>query len=210
MKRIDATTKRGQAALKQLDRRAEPDASVSETVGVILDAVRERGDDAVVEFTRRFDRAELESGSLEIPPAEAAAAWAALDARTRRALQAAHRNITTFARRSLRYATQNWTAPSKAMAIARLRQLLRDGDLWILDDGSDEVERMRRELLNLQEKLLPSGVASYAGRRSGHDDFAALVLNAMMADTTGALEGSPIEEDQRKWTFDEELEDEED
>ena len=102
MKRIDATTKRGQAALARFDRRAEPDPSVRDSVTAILDAVRERGDAAVIEFTRKFDRATLAPGSLAVPVGEAAGAWAGLDSTTQRALQAAHRNIAAFARRSLR------------------------------------------------------------------------------------------------------------
>jgi histidinol dehydrogenase len=102
MKRIDATTKGGQAALARFDRRAESDPSVRASVTAILDAVRRRGDAAVVEFTRKFDRASIAPGSLGVPIAGAAAAWAALDVSTRDALKAAHSNIAAFARRSLR------------------------------------------------------------------------------------------------------------
>jgi histidinol dehydrogenase len=49
---------------------AEVDADVQRRVRAILDDVRSRGDAAVLEYTRRFDRVEADSvAALEIPAA---------------------------------------------------------------------------------------------------------------------------------------------
>ncbi len=102
MKVIDATTPRGASALKKLNRRAEPEASVRETVAEVLHAVREKGDAAVIAFTEKFDRARLAPRTLTVPPAELRAAWEAQTEETRRLLAASHRNVADFARASLR------------------------------------------------------------------------------------------------------------
>jgi histidinol dehydrogenase len=102
MKFINATTRAGLSALKKLNRRAEPETSTRETVATVLADIRARGDAAVIEYTRQFDRAELSAGSLGIPAAALAAAWKALPAATKRVLQASHRNVAAFARAGLR------------------------------------------------------------------------------------------------------------
>jgi histidinol dehydrogenase len=59
----------------------------------IVQAVRERGDDAVREFTERFDHAELGPGELLVPPAEIEAALGVLDADVLNALRRTIRNV---------------------------------------------------------------------------------------------------------------------
>ena len=73
---------------------------VADDVRAILDAVRERGDDAVREFTARFDRAEL--GDLRVPPEQIAAATGALDPPVVEALAVAIANVGTVAEAQLR------------------------------------------------------------------------------------------------------------
>ncbi|KAI0771588.1 histidine biosynthesis trifunctional-protein [Trametes elegans] len=60
----------------------------------IVDAVRERGDAALLEFTARFDRAQLSASVLRPPFAPDAAAQ--LSAEVRAAIDAAYANIRTF------------------------------------------------------------------------------------------------------------------
>jgi histidinol dehydrogenase len=63
----------------------------------IIDDVRVRGDAALLEYTRRFDRLDATSvAALEIAPADLAAAAASLPAEDRAALEAAARRIRTF------------------------------------------------------------------------------------------------------------------
>src|SRR5690606_22239147 len=69
---------------------ASQDAAIERTVADILADVRQRGDVAVLEYTRRFDRLSVESmAELEIGPAELRAALESLDPSIRAALQAA-------------------------------------------------------------------------------------------------------------------------
>ena len=102
LKLIDATTRAGQAALKKLDRRAEPDAGTRDAVAAVLADVRARGDAAVIEWTERYDRARLTPKGLAVPPAAMEAAWGGLPAATRRVLRSSHRNVAAFAKAGLR------------------------------------------------------------------------------------------------------------
>ncbi|MGV3661471.1 MAG: histidinol dehydrogenase [Prosthecobacter sp.] len=88
-----------------LNRRAEASDAVREVVSGVVKAVRERGDAAVIELAERYDGAKLTTQTLRIPQAEIDAAWDAADANLRSALEASQRNVTAFAKRSLR---QDW------------------------------------------------------------------------------------------------------
>lgn len=102
MKVIDARTRAGQAAVAELDRRAEPSEAVRSVVATVLAEVRARGDAAVIEYTQQFDRATLTPKTLAVPRSALAAAWKKLPAPTRAALEASHANITAFAQAGLR------------------------------------------------------------------------------------------------------------
>ncbi|MBU2286625.1 MAG: histidinol dehydrogenase, partial [Gammaproteobacteria bacterium] len=65
---------------------SEEDAAIEQVVGDILADVRRRGDEAVLEYTRRFDRlAASDIASLELSPAELRAAFDSLPAQQREA-----------------------------------------------------------------------------------------------------------------------------
>ena len=73
------------------------DAAVEQAVGEIITSVRRRGDEAVLEYTRRFDHLDAASmQELELPAAELAAAFAAIDERQRQALQTAAARIRSY------------------------------------------------------------------------------------------------------------------
>jgi histidinol dehydrogenase len=65
----------------------------------IVEAVRRRGDRAVIEFTRRYDGVDLSPARLRVPDAEIAAAQAAVPSSAVRALRLAARRIAAFHRR---------------------------------------------------------------------------------------------------------------
>lgn len=88
-----------------LNRRAEASDAVREVVSGVVKAVRERGDAAVIELAEKYDGAKLTPQTLRIPQAEIDAAWESADATLRSALEASQRNVTAFAKRSLR---QDW------------------------------------------------------------------------------------------------------
>lgn len=83
-----------------LDRAPEADPKVTAVVADIIAAIRARGDDALVEYTNRFDRRSIASAAeLEIPKAARAAAWQSLDPKLKAALEAAAERIRTYAQR---------------------------------------------------------------------------------------------------------------
>ena len=89
--------------LRSLDRRAIPDPTVEKTVRAIIAAVQKDGDAALLRLTKKFGGPKLSPTQLQVPSRHLTAAWRDLDAPTRRALQAAHRNIRAFAAKSLRH-----------------------------------------------------------------------------------------------------------
>src|SRR5579862_5499423 len=82
------------------------DAVIEQRTRVILHAVMGRGDDALLEFTERFDGARLTAGQLRVTQAELLAASLKADESLRAAVQLADRNIEQFALKSLR---KNWS-----------------------------------------------------------------------------------------------------
>ena len=71
-------------------------AGVVETVQKILADVRERGDEALFEYTERFDRLKLEAATLEVSAVEIERAMAAVDSDTLATLQLAADRIAAF------------------------------------------------------------------------------------------------------------------
>ena len=69
-------------------RRVEPDPSVRDVVAGILRQVRERGDDALLELTERFDGADLRGRGLVASGEELGAAEADVPADVRDAIDA--------------------------------------------------------------------------------------------------------------------------
>ncbi len=81
---------------------AQQDESVGQVVGQIIDEVRRRGDAALIEFTRRFDRLQIDDAAdLELPRATLDAALAALGAEQREALQSAADRVRAYHERQL-------------------------------------------------------------------------------------------------------------
>lgn len=95
------------AALAALTRyEAAQDDSVEATVRAIIKDVRARGDAALLEYTRRFDRAQADSvAALEIPRAELEAALAGLPDARARALREAAARVRRYHERQL---AQSW------------------------------------------------------------------------------------------------------
>jgi histidinol dehydrogenase len=84
-------------ALRAFD--AAQDASVDQAVAAILSEVKERGDAAVLEYTRRFDRVSVESlAELELPREALKHALETLPESQRTALETAAQRITAYHR----------------------------------------------------------------------------------------------------------------
>ena len=86
---------------------ANIDGGVSQTVADILAGVKQRGDAALLEYTRRFDGLQVASaGELELPRSELEAALAAIEPARREALEVAADRIRRYAERQK---MQSWT-----------------------------------------------------------------------------------------------------
>jgi histidinol dehydrogenase len=83
------------------------DPAIEDRARAIIDAVAQRGDKAVLEFTRRFDGARLSARQLAVSKAELRSAEAKASAGLRSAVAVADRNVASFARHSMR---RNWFA----------------------------------------------------------------------------------------------------
>lgn len=81
------------------------DPEIETRTRAILDAVAQRGDDALLEFTARFDGAQLIPDRLAVTRAELMAASLGASASLRSAVAAVQQNVVAFARRSRR---RNW------------------------------------------------------------------------------------------------------
>jgi histidinol dehydrogenase len=79
----------------------EVSADVERATRAIVDDVVARGDAALIEATRKFDRLELDASTLRIPAAEIDAAVKACDAVTLDALKLARDRIETFHQRQM-------------------------------------------------------------------------------------------------------------
>ncbi len=87
-------------------RRAVPSESVRELVEGIIADVAKRGDRAVLELTRRFDKAKLTAETLAVSKAELRAARRSISSEAKAAIKASRANVTSFAERGLR---TGWT-----------------------------------------------------------------------------------------------------
>ena len=92
-------------AIDGLRRTAAPDAHLEAGVREILHAVRDRGDDALIELTRRFGGPELKASDLQLREKAPLVTDPA-----REAIRIAYENVRDFAKRSLRksWMAKNW------------------------------------------------------------------------------------------------------
>jgi histidinol dehydrogenase len=79
----------------------EVSADIESAVRAIVDDVAARGDAALIEATRKFDRLDLDASGLRVTPAEIEAAVNACDTETLDALKFARDRIEVFHRRQL-------------------------------------------------------------------------------------------------------------
>lgn len=100
--------------VRKLRRRAIADTGVRDLVAGIIEDVARNGDQALIELTRRFDKASLTSKTLLVSEAEFEAAQQAVKRSTRSAISRSLKNIQAFAKHSLR---KDWSAKNAEGAI---------------------------------------------------------------------------------------------
>ena len=85
------------------------DEGVDRAVAGILEAVRSRGDAALLEYTARFDRwTPTSAAALQVPLAEARAALAGLPGAQREALEFAAERIRAYHARQVQESWRAW------------------------------------------------------------------------------------------------------
>ena len=96
------------------NRRAEPSDEVRSTVSEIIAAVRKRGDAALLEYTQKFGGPKLTPSKIRVSSSEIAKARASLSPAVKKALAASRKNVTAFAKASLR---KNWSMKNSEGAL---------------------------------------------------------------------------------------------
>ena len=84
-----------------LAKKRELDADVDAVVAAILSDVRQRGDTALIELTKRFDRLDLTPATMRIPVTEIAAAAKSCPPAALDALRFAHQRIEAYHRKQI-------------------------------------------------------------------------------------------------------------
>ena len=100
--RLDASAPDFEARFQAfLERNRDTDENVDRVAADIIADVRARGDVALIEYTRRFDKVDLATAGLRVGDAERRAAAAKVSAEQRAALEFAAGRIETFHRATL-------------------------------------------------------------------------------------------------------------
>ena len=99
---VDLTSPSETGWPKQFDRRYLPPNELVQHVHDILSRVRAEGDDALFDFIRRFDKAEMTPKELRVVKEEVTLALGHLDPELLDALTASKKNVQEFAQRSRR------------------------------------------------------------------------------------------------------------
>jgi histidinol dehydrogenase len=89
---------------------AETDQAIEDRVASILADVKKRGDDAVLDYTKRFDHVQADSvKGLEITKAELQAALSTITPKQRAALESAAARVRDYHQRQLEACGRSWT-----------------------------------------------------------------------------------------------------
>lgn len=100
------TTRTPQPDVERFLKRPAFDPKAEESARKVLDDVRARGDDAVIEYARTFDHAELTAETLTVTREERMRAIQTVDMPFKRAAAEAHTRIARFAKAGMR---KDWT-----------------------------------------------------------------------------------------------------
>lgn len=102
MKILDARKPDFWRCLRRIPRSQGADPNVQKTVAGILDAVRKRGDAALVGFNNRFSRVNIPAAKLRVTKSQIASAGKSVPPDLKRAIEFAIANVSAFARKSKR------------------------------------------------------------------------------------------------------------
>ena len=99
---ISATTAQGRELVRTLStRRFDLSSDLEDSVREILEAVRDRGDEALVEYTRKFDYQGFSKEAIRVSPEEIEKAYSEIDDSFLDIIRTAIANVTEFHERQL-------------------------------------------------------------------------------------------------------------
>ena len=101
--------------MESLKRSYEADQAVRSTVEEILSVVAKEGDVALLRYAKKFGGPDLSPAQIPVTPLEVAEAINTLPKETGKAIDAARKNVSAFAKRSLR---KSWFMKNRQGAIA--------------------------------------------------------------------------------------------
>ncbi|MDQ0587366.1 histidinol dehydrogenase [Variovorax paradoxus] len=137
---------------------ADADAAIEKVVADILADVQKRGDEAVLEYTNRFDKLDAKTLlELELTQAELKAAFEALPAAQRDALEAAARRVRSYHEAQKKASGESWS--------------YRDADGTLLGQKVTQLDRVGI--------YVPGGKAAYPS---------SVLMNAIPAHVAGVAE----------------------
>lgn len=84
---------------------------IFEKVQRIVEDVRKKGDEALIEYTKKFDKVRLSSGSMKVTHAEMTAAFKDLNSTTLKAFKRAIENVRAFYKKQLPEKNVEWKTP---------------------------------------------------------------------------------------------------
>jgi histidinol dehydrogenase len=116
IKTYGRTAKSAAALIAQIEARgAASTAKVESVVTEILAAVRERGDEALLEYATRFD--DLNGKQLKVASEEMAEAWESISPELQQAMRQAQANIRAFAEAQL---PEQWTLEQEGLTTGQI------------------------------------------------------------------------------------------
>lgn len=140
-----------------LARRDASDQNVEPLVRDVLNAVRDRGDAAVVEYTRRFDCPTLTEDNLPVPPADIHAALTCIPNEDVAIIREASANIRAFHERQKQ---QSWiTTPAPGTTLGQLVLPVSRAGLYVPGGQGGETPLISSLLMNAIPALV-AGVGS--------------------------------------------------
>lgn len=114
MRIIRHTDRNFASQIRQLNRQPKASPEVRQTVEEIFQAVEKSGDKAVLHYAKKFGGPEMNAAQMRVSDEALSLAVKSLDAKTRKAIQTAVKNVEKFARKSLR---QTWFMKNQEGAI---------------------------------------------------------------------------------------------
>lgn len=104
---------------------------VQSTVEKVISDVRRRGDAALIDLARRFDRVSLSAGTLRIPETKIKAALKSIDLERRKAIEACARRIQDFHWEERKRLPQSWTVTKDGVRLGQIFSPIRSVGVYV-------------------------------------------------------------------------------